>query len=66
MEDVNSIASFSTAQAQARIDSAIAIKVLKLANQQQQSVLALVDAAVQSIEESQPVHSTSGPVDLRA
>ena len=65
MDDVNAIAAFSVAEKQAQIGDAIGIKVLKLANQQQQSVLSLLDSAVQSIEQTQQ-GSTSSGVDIRA
>ena len=65
MDDVSAVASFSVAQSQAQIGDAVAIKVLKLANQQQQSVLSLLDAAVQTVEQTQADQGNGG-VELRA
>jgi len=65
MDDIDAIASFSAAQSQARISNAVALKLLKIANQQQKSVLTLLDAVVQPVEPTQQADS-AGNVDVRA
>lgn len=64
MSDVNSIAAFSAAHAAAKVNSEIGIKVLKMINQQQQSVASLIETAVESAE--QVAASTGGGIDIQA
>jgi uncharacterized protein YaeQ len=61
MSDVSAIAAASAAQASASVAQAINIKVLKLAQDQQQSVATLLESAVESAAQI-----ASGRVDLKA
>lgn len=64
---VNAVAAASSAQAQAQVNSAVAIKTLKMANDQQQSVISLLDAAVASAEAVQSYEPGKGAqVDVTA
>ncbi len=63
MSDVNSVAAFSAAHAAAQTNSAIGIKVLKMINQQQQSVASLIETAVESAEQ---VAASGGGIDIQA
>lgn len=47
---ISAAASFSAARAAADVKSAVAIKALKMANAQQQSVVGLIEGAVESAE----------------
>ncbi|MFO0840121.1 MAG: hypothetical protein U1D55_16560 [Phycisphaerae bacterium] len=53
MSDVSSIASASVAVNQQQVAQEVAIKVLKMANEQQKSVLTLLDGVVQEAAEIQ-------------
>lgn len=46
MSNIGLVAAVSSARSQAEVAAAIGVKVLKLANQQQESVASLVEAAV--------------------
>lgn len=64
MSDIGLAAAASSARTQMEIASAIGIKVLKLANQQQQSVETLIEAAVDTAE--QTCESCASSIDVRA
>ncbi len=64
MSDIGLVAAVSNAQTQAEIAAAIGIKVLKLANQQQESVASLVEAAVDVA--AQISAQTANSIDLHA
>lgn len=66
MNDIGLAAAISTAQSQSQVASAIGVKVLKLANQQQQNVATLVDDAVNQAVETCTGNSASGSIDIRA
>lgn len=51
--DVSSVAALATGLKQGEIGQAVAIKVAKLANEQQKSVLSLLDAALQGAAQAQ-------------
>lgn len=64
MSDIDSIAELSRTLAQTRLANAVGIKVLKIANEQQQSVATLIDAAVRSAEQVDA--SAPGGLDIQA
>jgi len=51
MSDVEMVAAISTANSRSQVNTAIGIKVLKMANEQQKSVATLIDAAVQASQQ---------------
>lgn len=60
MNDVSAIASLSTSLSQNQVETAVAVKTLKLANDQQKSVASLLDAAVESAAQIQSHESGKG------
>lgn len=64
MSDIGLVAAVSNAQTHAEIAAAIGVKVLKLANQQQESVASLVEAAVDVA--AQISAQTASSIDLHA
>ncbi len=48
MSDIDTINAISAAQSSSQVSNAIAVKMLKIANEQEQSIATLIDAAVQS------------------
>ncbi|RMF83024.1 MAG: hypothetical protein D6744_05465 [Planctomycetota bacterium] len=64
---VSAVAAAGSAHAQAEVHSAVAVKALKLANEQQQSAATLLDAAVATAEQIQSHEPGKGTlVDISA
>lgn len=51
MSTIDSIAGFSTAMSQAKLQSEVAVRVLKLAQGQSQPAAALLEAAMENVQE---------------
>lgn len=66
MSDIGLAAAISSAQSQSQVANAIGVKVLKLANQQQQNIATLVDDALAQAEQTCSSCSESGSIDIRA
>lgn len=65
--DVNAAAAIATAQTQQEIGQAVAVKVLKLANTQQKSVLGLIQSAAELSQQVQANEPGKGQqVDVQA
>jgi hypothetical protein len=63
--NVESIAAAVTSQKQAAVRSEVAVRVLKLASEQQKSVLALLEGAIETADQVQQAASGHA-VDVRA
>ena len=68
MSSIDSIASLSTALSQAQLSSAVSMKVLKLAQGQDQVAADLLDSALESIQAGmeQAAQDTGTRIDTRA
>ena len=68
MDSIESIAAYSTAMSQARLQDAVSIKVLKMAQNSQQMVGDMLTQALDSVAESMKSASqgTSGGIDTIA
>ena len=62
MSDISNAAAISAAQSESQVATAIGIKMLKLINQQQASVAALIDDAVQTAAQI----ADTAQIDIRA
>ena len=62
MSDISAAAALSAAQSDSQVATTIGIKMLKMINQQQASVAALIDGAVEAAAQI----AQSGHVDVRA